>query len=57
MRKKPSKRIPATILSPTLLQADLVNISSNLRQKDWELAIPITNIGKYDTTTAYRSQL
>lgn len=42
-----NKKIPATVVQPKILQADLINITVALQQKQWELAVPVMEIGKY----------
>uniref|UniRef100_A0A8D8PTW4 Uncharacterized protein n=3 Tax=Cacopsylla melanoneura TaxID=428564 RepID=A0A8D8PTW4_9HEMI len=42
-----NKRIPATIISPNLLQTDLANLTNKLSIKEWELAIQSNMFGKY----------
>uniref|UniRef100_A0A8D8MC55 Uncharacterized protein n=1 Tax=Cacopsylla melanoneura TaxID=428564 RepID=A0A8D8MC55_9HEMI len=42
-----NKKIPASIVPPNILNLDLVNLTTKLLSKEWELAIPTNKIGTY----------
>lgn len=42
-----NKKLPASIVQPSILQTDLDKITAQLNTKDWELAITSKQIGKY----------
>uniref|UniRef100_A0A8D9DZE6 Uncharacterized protein n=1 Tax=Cacopsylla melanoneura TaxID=428564 RepID=A0A8D9DZE6_9HEMI len=45
-----AKRIPPTIVSPELLKKDLLTLLEKINKQNWELSIPISEIGRYYTT-------
>jgi hypothetical protein len=42
-----NKKIPANIISPNILRADLSNLTLQLSSKEWILSVPVSRIGKY----------
>lgn len=42
-----NKRIPSTMISPETLRADLKKIEERANKQEWQLAIPVEEVGRY----------